>query len=148
MPTIITTGAASARSFGFGASGNITITAGFGDDGYGNYAVGYIATGGDFYFNPEGSVSPDPAYFNGKQILSIYDQSGLGGYYIIVTIGGFSSDPTQSWFTSVSSNGTTVLTSAATTYFYEYEAANTATWLWSGSQFGFVTSNKYAVKFK
>jgi hypothetical protein len=115
------------------ASDDGTITVGFagscssGPPGFEEW--GYLSGG-------QGSYSPT-GLTGGKTVVGLY--ALLIGVTCIGTVNGhfavsgFSSDPGQSWLTSVACNGTTK-TGATATYSY---SSGTAQWTWSATSWGF-----------
>ena len=94
--------------------------------------AGYRDNGLDY-----GSASPTVTA-NGYPYLEIADngyRAGKGGIQASanIQIGGLTSDPGQSWLTSVSALGVTLSSSSASKYTY---SAGVASWIWTGSTWG------------
>jgi hypothetical protein len=84
-----------------------------------------------------GSVTP-AVTANGYPYEAIYNAGGMNNGkgssppYSEIAIGGFTSNPGQSWLTSVSALGVTTSASSAT---YTY-SDGVATWVWDGTEWG------------
>jgi hypothetical protein len=111
------------------ASDNGTITVGVG----GNQAAGICVWG---YASGVGSYSPT-GLTGGETVVSLFTavigplcEGTLNGYF---QVSGFSSNPGQSWLTSVTCNGTTKTGGTAT---YSY-SSGTAEWSWGATTWGF-----------
>ena len=88
------------------------------------------------FVSSTGSYSPT-GLTGGKTVTALYTlkvgticASPFNGR---LEVSGFSSDPGQSWLTSVECNGITA-TGGTATYFY---GSGTSTWAWSGVSWGF-----------
>jgi hypothetical protein len=98
-----------------------------------------------FYVSPSfGSRSPT-TLVDGKTFYGCYDYYDLAGGIVTnanVVISGFSSDPGQSYFSSIVSNsGIEFFTSVANSYSY---LSGVASWGWDDQTFGFATSGTTA----
>lgn len=91
--------------------------------------LGY--TGGVGAYSPTGLTGGKTV--GALMALAVPCMGGTFSGHLAVT--GFSSDPGQSWLTSVACNGTTK-TGATATYVYT-SASGTATWNWSATTWGF-----------
>jgi hypothetical protein len=88
------------------------------------------------YSGSIGSYSPT-GLTRGKTVASLFTlgvgASCTGTFSGHLSVSGFSSDPGQSWLTSVACNGTTK-TGATATYSY---GSGSALWSWSATSWGF-----------
>ena len=112
------------------------MTAATDTDIYNYVSYGYASGVGAF-----GSASPS-TMTDGKNFQALYDYYDLnvGGSYGIVGVSGFSSDPGQTYLTSITTNSVTYY--AASASFYSY-GSGIATWTFPA--FGFTPSNTYSV---
>lgn len=108
-----------ASSYNFSITAGHTFTTGFFDEwGYQAGTVGSIS----------GATLP-----NGKTVTGLYDYTTTSAISIL-TIGGFTSDPGASFFSSIVANGRTKTAASAG---YSYNASGgVASWSWT-TQFGF-----------
>jgi hypothetical protein len=110
---------------------NFTITAGTLNSAYVTY-VGY----------EQGSIGSESGFSGpGTTLVSLQDSHVSTGTYGSIQIGGFSSDPGQALFSSITANGVTLYTTNAS---YSY-SGGTATWTWYSNAFGFGNAGTYPV---
>lgn len=83
-----------------------------------------------------GATFPDGT----RVIRELSNRDGANG--IRVSIGGFTSNPLNSWLNSVTCNGVTVL--AASASFIYTTSLGIGTWTWASSTFGMVNGGTYA----
>lgn len=113
---VIDAGELGGYEFGFGSSGTL----------------GTIVSGGTF----EG-LSLDGVSEIRTNSFSIPVQTNL-------TIGGFSSDPGQNWFSTLTSNGHTYASASASSSTWD-SSTGQRTWIWNGGSFGYVVGTDYSV---
>ena len=134
-------------SLAIAASDSGTLTAGSVSAGngcmLGSVPVPYNNVG--FHSGGPGSYSPT-GLTGGKTVVGILDFSAsqlpICPRIPYVEVGGFSSNPSIGWLTSVTCNGVTKTGSSAT---YTYTTSSgVATWTWSASLFGFIAGHVYS----
>lgn len=81
-----------------------------------------------------GSYSPN-GLTGGKTVTAVYDLSCGAVKSSHLVIAGFSTDPGQTWLTSVTCNGITNSSTSASSYGF---SSGSASWAWT-SQFGFAS---------
>jgi hypothetical protein len=114
----------------------------------GSITAGQNGTGGAYGYQKSsyGSISGFPGtggtLSDVKEIAGLRDTNptAIGGDGLL-RITGFASDPGSGYFTSITANGSTKLSSTAT---YSY-LSGAAVWQWSGSPFNFLAGNTYPV---
>ena len=121
-------------------SSTLTVVGQAYSSGFIDYGFGYyLGSGNSYQLSTHGNISPNLIY-PGLIINYFVDSWTSGGIASgsNITLKGFTADPGQSFFTSVTANGVT-LTSASATYTYfttgSGETRGVASWSWSG-QFG------------
>lgn len=119
-----------------GTPTNLTLTAGLAVDGFGNTIIGFSSA------SAIGTLAP--ATFNGATIGAIVDDyiaPGLTPFGVTVQFTGI---VLQNFFTSITANGATFLSSAAT---YNNSGGN-SNWNWLGGPlFGLANGGVYTVAF-
>lgn len=101
---------------------------------------GYQAVSAPLY----GSISPSSMLNDGKVINTLIS-GGSAPAPLILTIGGFASNPGSSYVTSLTIDGVTLLGSSATfTYPYTAQGTTVALWQWAGAVTPFVSGDSYA----
>ena len=120
---------------------SFTVTASTAYDDYGDTAIGYAVD--DSYFGTFGVATPGSVL--GYSVDSCYDQTPPGTA-VIFQLSGFTSDPGQAFFNTITCNGVTLTSTSATTYqAIAWGAGVAGQWFWTGSQFNLVSGQTYTV---
>jgi hypothetical protein len=102
------------------------------------------ATSGTIKGYQRGSFGTLTADISGPSTSGLSDFSffnNSSGPSAQLAIDGFGADPGQSWFTTATANSVALASSSATYGF----AGTRATWTWSGSTWGMVTTTSYTL---
>lgn len=84
-----------------------------------------------------GSISPNPGYGPGGGVVYQFLTSN-GSNILRLSLGGFSSNPGQNLFSTITVSSIGAISTASATYSWQNVASNTATW-------DFVTAQKFIV---
>jgi hypothetical protein len=140
--SLVATGAVGSVIAGQTIVGNsFSITAGYAtyDDGSNvGIAIGY-GNNEDTY-GTFGTATPNSIL--GYPIYACYDQGGAYPTAVLFGLSGFTSQPGQAFFSTITCNGVTLTSASAG---YNWDGVSIATWNWSPAQFGLVSGNTYTV---